>query len=192
MKSWKNIKLRQAQELLNLGEMDNNLDLAINQMAIIRDTTIEEIEKLTPKELIDFMKEYSFLNETPKAKLTKTFKVGRKRFGMMEFNELTLAQVVDIEEYYADNFNMNIHKIMSCLYLEVKSYNPFTKKYTLEDYKPSKEREDVFLEMDMEFIWENILFFYHIEQTYLKGMKDYLAQMKKKMKKVKQKVEELR
>ena len=180
MKTWANITLRQAQELLNLGEMDE-LDLVINQMAIIRDTTIEEIEKLTPKELIDFTKEYEFLNKTPKPKLTKTFKKGGIRYGIMDFDKLTLAQMVDIEEYYADSFQLNMHKIMSCLYLETQSYNFITKKYKLKEYEPSKEREDIFLDMDMEFIWENILFFYHIEQSYLKGMKAFLDKMKAEM-----------
>lgn len=179
MKTWKDITLKQAQELLNLGEMDE-LDLVINQMAIIRDTTIEEIEKLTPSELIEFTKEYSFLSSTPKGKLTKTFKLNGIRYGIMDFNKLTLAQMVDIEEYYSDSFQMNLHKIMSCLFLEIKSYNFITKKYTLKEYEPSKEREDIFLDMNMQFIWENILFFYHIEQTYLKGMKDYLVEMKNK------------
>lgn len=179
MKSWKDITLRQAQELLNLGEMDE-LDLVINQMAIIKDTTIDDIEKRTPAELIEFTKEYSFLSSTPTAKITKTFKKGGKRFGIVDFSELTLAQIVDIEEYYAASFQMNIHKIMSCLFLEVSWYNPITKKYKLKDYEPSKEREDTFLDMDMKFIWENLLFFYRIEQTYLAGMKDYLVQVQKR------------
>lgn len=191
MRGWRDITLRQAQELLNLGEMDE-LDLIISQMAIIRDTTNDEIEKLTPSEIIKFTEEYKFLNTTPVAKLTRTFKKGGKRFGIMNFNELTLAQVVDIEEYYEQSFNMNMHKIMSCLFLEVKSYNPFTKKYTLVDYKPSEDRENIFLDMDMQFIWENILFFYHIEQTYLKGMKDYLLKMKTQMKTQMSKVDDLR
>lgn len=179
MKSWIDITLKQAQELLNLGEMDE-LDLIINQMAIIKDTTIEDIESRTPKEIVHFANEYRFLSETPKPKLTRTFKKGGRRYGIIDFNELTLAQMVDIEEYYSDSFQMNIHKIMSCLYLETKSYNYLTKKYTLEEYKPSKEREDIFLDMDMQFIWENILFFYRIEQIYLKGMKDYLQIQKEK------------
>jgi hypothetical protein len=174
MKDWKDITLRQAQEILNLGEMDDELDLIMYQMAIIRDTTIDVIEKLKPNEIVEFAKEYQFLNKIPQKKLHRTFKHAGKRFGIIDFNDITLAQMVDIEEYYADNFNQNMHKILSCLYLETTSYNLLTGKYKLKEYEPSKEREDMFLDMNMEFVWENILFFYHIGQIYLKGMKDYL------------------
>ena len=58
MKGWKDITLRMAIEIDGLGEMDE-IDLTINQMAIIRDTTIDEIEKLNPVELIEFVKEFS-------------------------------------------------------------------------------------------------------------------------------------
>lgn len=182
MKGWKNITLRQAQEILNLGEFKDELDLIINQMAIIKDTTVDEIEKLSPKQLVQFTQDYKFLNDIPEKKLTRTFKAQGKRWGIVDFNDITLAQMVDIEEYYADNFNQNMHKILSCLYLETKSFNPFNRKYTLKEYEPSKEREDMFLDMDMEFVWQNIIFFYHTEQIYLKGMKDYLNKEKMIMK----------
>jgi hypothetical protein len=173
-KGWKDITLRQAQEILNLGEMDDELDLIMYQMAIVLDTTIDVIEKLKPSEIVQFTQQYQFLNKIPAKKLHRTFKHSGKRWGIMNFNDITMAQMVDIEEYYADNFNQNMHKILSCLYLETTSYNYFTGKYKLKDYEPSKEREDMFLDMNMEFVWENILFFYHIEQIYLRGMKDYL------------------
>jgi hypothetical protein len=181
MKTWRDIKLRQAQEIALLGEMDE-LDLIINQMAIIRDTTIDEIEKLSPTELIEFTKEYGFLNKVPEMKLTKVFKKGRNRYGIIDFDKMTLAQMVDIEEYYKDGLQKNLHKILSVLYLDIKWYNPFTKKYTLCEYEADKEREDVFLDMDMEFIWENILFFYHLEKVYIKNLRDYLITTHPEMK----------
>ena len=64
MKGWKDLTLRQAIEIDGLGDLDE-IDLTINQMAIIRDTTIDEIEKLNPSELIDFVKEYDFMNTIP-------------------------------------------------------------------------------------------------------------------------------
>ncbi len=134
-KSWKDVKLRQAQELLQLEEK-TGLDLLISQMAIILDTDEGTIEDLPMTEITKFAEEWSFLNMDPVKKLTKTFKVGDTRFGMVELNELTLAQVIDIEEYWSQGWIENLHKILSCLFLPVKSYNRFTKKYELEKYKP--------------------------------------------------------
>ena len=170
-KGWKDITLRMAIEIDGLGEMDE-IDLTINQMSIIRDTTIDEIEKLNPVELIEFVKEYDFMNTIPEPKLVKTFKRD-KRYGITELTDLKLAQMVDIEEYYGDGFLKNAHKILAVLYQPTKSYNIITKKYTLEDYKQDTKREDMFLDMDMDFIWSNLLFFWTIAKIYMKDLGDY-------------------
>jgi len=171
-KGWKDLTLRQAIEIDQLGDMDE-IDLTINQMAIIRDTTIDEIEKLNPIELIEFVKEYDFMGTFPEPKQIKTFKKNKLRFGMTELTELKLAQMVDIEEYYSDGFLKNAHKILSVLYLRTKSYNFINKKYTLEDYKQDTDRENMFLDMDMDFIWSNLLFFWTIGKIYMKDLEDY-------------------
>ncbi len=95
---------------------------------------------------------------------------------MVELQDINLAQMVDIEEYYTAGFLKNAHKILSVLYLPVKTKNIITRKIVLEDYKADKEREDMFLSMDMEFIWQNILFFWTIGQIYIKSLTDYSAE----------------
>ena len=168
-KGWKDITLRMAIEIDGLGDLDE-IDLTINQMAIIRDTTIDEIEKLNPSELINFVKEYDFMGTFPEPKQIKTFKKNKVRFGMTELTELKLAQMVDIEEYYGDGFLKNAHKILAVLYQPTKSYNFITKKYTLEDYKQDTNRENMFLDIDMDFVWSNLLFFWTIAAIYMKDL----------------------
>jgi hypothetical protein len=171
-KGWRDLTLRQAIEIDQLGDLDE-IDLTINQMAIIRDTTIDEIEKLNPSELIEFVKEYDFMSTFPEPKEIKTFKKDGKRFGITKLTELKLAQMVDIEEYYGDGFLKNAHKILAVLYLPTKFYNIITKKYKLEDYKQDTDRERMFLDMDMDFIWSNLLFFWTIGKIYMKDLEDY-------------------
>ena len=168
-KGWKDITLRMAIEIDGLGDLDE-IDLTINQMAIIRDTTIDEIENLNPSELINFVKEYDFMGTFPEPKQIKTFKKNKIRFGMTELTELKLAQMVDIEEYYGDGFLKNAHKILAVLYQPTKSYNFITKKYTLEDYKQDTNRENMFLDIDMDFVWSNLLFFWTIAAIYMKDL----------------------
>ena len=169
MKTWKDITLRQAIEIDQLGEMDD-VDLIINQMAIIRDTTTDEIEKLSPAEFIAFTEDYRFLSNIPEPKNIKSFKKNGKLYQMTELQEINLAQMVDIEEYYTDGFLKNAHKILAVLYLPVKTKSFITRKIVLEDYKPDPKREEMFLDMDMEFIWQNLIFFWNIGQTYIKGL----------------------
>lgn len=178
MKTWKDITLRQAIEIDQLGEMDE-VDLIINQMAIIKDTTTDDIEKLSPAEFIAFTKEYDFMGNIPTARQVKSFKKNGKLYQMVELQDINLAQMVDIEEYYTDGFLKNAHKILSVLYLPVKTKNIITRKIVLEEYKPDTEREEVFLNMDMEFIWQNLIFFWTIGQIYIKGSMDYLGEQVK-------------
>lgn len=180
-KTWRDITLRQAIEIDQLGEMDE-VDLIINQMAIIRDTTTDKIEALSPLEFTKFVEEYKFMGDIPKGKNIKSFKKNGVIYQMVELHEINLAQMVDIEEYYTDGFLKNAHKILSVLYLPVKSKNLFTRKIILEDYKASKEREDLFLDIDMEFVWQNLVFFWNIGQIYIKNLMDYSAEeVKEKM-----------
>jgi hypothetical protein len=97
----------------------------------------------------------------------------------MKLSELKLAQMVDIEEYYGDGFLKNAHKILAVLYLPTKSYNIITKNYTLEDYKQDTKREDMFLDMDMDFVWSNLLFFWTIAKIYMKDLGDYSVERAK-------------
>lgn len=172
MKSWKDITLRKAIELEQLGEMDK-LDLIINQYAIINDMTIEEVEKMTPNELLEKSKEYQFILNMPEAKKTEFVKVNGRKYGLVDFSKMSLAQMVDIEEYYNDGVVSNAHKILSVLMLPVKRNIPFM-KVQLEDYEADEVRENDILDLDMELVWGNLLFFYLIEMKYMKDLLGYL------------------
>lgn len=190
-KSWKNIKMKTGIELAQL-EIEDPLELIKMQMAVITDVDMDHIEKLPMGAIIEFTKEYEFIGKLPEKKLTKTIKHKGKRYGICEFDKMSLAQFVDIEEYYNGGLLDNLHRMLSVFYLPIKSRNIITGKYTLEEYEPDPERENMFLEMDMEFIWSTTLFFYHIGQEYIKLMNHYLVQqnqMVKTMAKIKKEEE---
>lgn len=172
-KGWKDIKLHQAQELLLLEEK-SGLDLLVSQMAIVLDTDEATIEDMPLTEITKFSQEYDFLKTPPEGRLIKTFRIEGRRFGMVPLNELTLAQIIDIEEYWNNGYVENLHKILSCLFLPIERRNPFNGKYKLREYKPDPEVEGLIKNMNMDIVWNNLLFFYHTEQLFLRGMKDYL------------------
>jgi len=198
MKNWKDITLRQAQELIaldpkNYGK-EEYLAYEVDQLAIILDKDPVQIENtMSVQEILDTLKEWSFLGELPKedqAKRVATFKKDGRRYGLVDFSKLTLAQMVDIEEYVNLGLIPNIHNIMSVLYLPTKTWNPFTKRYTLKEYEPDPERGNIFLDMDMDFVYGNLIFFYLIVMSYTKHMQDSLMErtqeeMKKMMKTLK-------
>lgn len=183
--NWKDIKLKTAVELMQIDESNlDELEMVIKQISIIKDMDEADIEKWTPDILIKEIKEYEFIKNLPKAKLNKTFKYNNIEYQMCEMNKLTLAQMVDIEEYYKLGLKDNIEKIMSVLFLPVKSKNKITGKVVLEEYEPDLDRENAILEQDMEFVWSNLLFFCNIETKFMSHLEASLKEkeMMKEMK----------
>jgi len=174
--TWKDITLEKALKIEAIKT--TGLDAAIELQAILKDLTYDDVEKWTPKELTDANKECEFVKQLPKAKLTKDAKVNGRRYRMAELDKLSLAQMVDIEEYYNAGLQENAHRIVSVLMLPAKRKLtwkwPFV-KWEAGDYEPSEERENDMLALDMELVWGNLLFFSSIVKEYTKGLQAYLA-----------------
>jgi len=175
MKSWKDITLRKAQKLESLPKTLDTLDLIINQYAILKDIEVSEVERLTPNELIEKTNELAFLKDLPIPKRTDVIKVNGRKYRLIDFNKMSLGQMVDIEEYYNEGLVHNSHRILSVMFLPVQRKFPFIKETTLP-YEPDEVRENDMLDCDMETIWGNLLFFYLGEMRYTKGLLDYLEE----------------
>jgi hypothetical protein len=173
-KSWNDIKLYQLQELDTLPTYEDELDLVINQLSILLDEDPSYIENMPISELLEEFKQWSFLKELPEEKNNLLIKVDGKQYGLIDFNKMTLGQMVDIEEYVTDGLMKNMHKILSVLYLPVSSYNYITKKIVLESYEPDKDRQEMFLTLTMDIIYPQLLFFYHIVKVYIRNLADSL------------------
>jgi hypothetical protein len=172
-KSWKDITLKMAIELIQLSP-ENDLDLIVNRLAILKDQDPADIEKMTFDDIAKEYKEWDFVGTLPAQRKDETFKWNGVRYGRVNFAKLSLAQMVDIEEFYAMGFIENVHNILSILYLPTKSYNLITKKYTLESYEFNQEVADSLLDIDFDFVYGNLLFFWTIARVYTGSLKDYL------------------
>ena len=172
-KSWKDITLKMAIELIQLSP-ENDLDLIVNRLAILKDQDPADIEKMTFDDIAKEYKEWDFVGTLPTQRKDETFKWKGVRYGRVNFAKLSLAQMVDIEEFYALGFIENVHNILSILYLPTKSYNIITKKYTLETYEFNQEVADSLLDIDFDFVYGNLLFFWTIARVYTGSLKDYL------------------
>lgn len=175
-KSWSDVTLNQLQEIESLPSYDDELDMMINQISILKDMDPAEIENMRINDLIEEFNQWSFLKELPKEKNHKIITINGQKLGSMDFNDLTLGQLADIEEYFTDGLMKNLHKILSIIYLPTKTYNKITKKYTLEDYVPDKERQNLFLSLTMDILYPQVLFFCHIVRIYLEGLAISLAE----------------
>jgi hypothetical protein len=172
-KSWKDISLKMAIELIQLSP-ENDLDLIVNRLAILKDEDPADIEKMTFDDIAKEYKQWNFVGTLPEERKDETFKWNGIRYGRVNFAKLSLAQMVDIEEFYSMGFLENVHNILSILYLPVKNYNIITKNYTLESYEFNQEVADSLLDIDFDFVYGNLLFFWTIARVYTSSLKDYL------------------
>lgn len=177
LKSWRDITLSQGIELSQL-DIDDSWELITNQMSIIQDLTMDEIENQPAALIYEFIHDYNFIKDLPLEKKLDNFKFDGVEYKLVDFSKMTLAQMIDIEEYYKMGIMENLHKILSVLYLPIKNKG-FKKE--IQEYIPDVKREEMFLNMNMEDIWGTTLFFYRIGQVYIKGLTDYLKVEEKKM-----------
>jgi hypothetical protein len=178
-KGWKDIRLYQLQEINSLPEFEDKLDMMIEYLSILLNVDVPHIENMPMKDLMAEFSKWDFLNVLPKEKEIKIIKIDGKKFGLIKFDEMSFAQLVDIEEYINDGGVIkNLHKILSVLYLPIDRYNILTKKYTLKSYEPSEEIQKGFLTLDMSILYPVALFFYRIVQVYLKTLVSSLAKSK--------------
>lgn len=183
MKSWRDIKFKTAKKLLELEREENieAFDLIVRQLAILEDKSVADIEDLTPDQIFTKWKDWEFTKTMPGAKKIDRFKFNGIEYGMTPLDKITLAQMVDIEEFYKDGLDNNIENIVSVLFLPVKE-KTLLGKVVLENYEFDEDRVKVIMEQDMEFVWSNLLFFWTGAKEYMKGLRDFLSQTEGEMK----------
>lgn len=183
MKSWRDIKFKTAKKLLELEREENieAFDLMVRQLAILEDKSIDDIEGLTPDQIFTKWKDWEFTRTMPGAKKIDRFKFNGVEYGMTPLDKITLAQMVDIEEFYKDGLDKNIENIVSILFLPIKD-KTFFGKIVLENYEFDEDRVKAIMEQDMEFVWSNLLFFWTGAKEYMKGLRDFLSQTEGEMK----------
>jgi len=176
VKTWKDIKLSQLQELNSLPTEGDDIELMVNQLAILLNKTNDEIENIPVNELLSEFKLWAFLKELPEEKRIDIIEVNDKKYGLSDFSKLTLAQLIDAEAYFEAGLMENMHKLFGVIFLPIKKYSIITKKYELEEYIPDEERDNDFLNATMDKLYPTMLFFYRIVKTYLIDLQISLAE----------------
>ncbi len=167
---WSDIQLYQIQEIDTLPDYDSKLDMMIEQLSILIDTDPYEVKKLPIEEMVKEFKKWEFINETPEPKAHEKIKVNGVKYKLVDFDKMSLAQLVDIEEYVSDGIIKNAHKILSVLYLPYKNIL----SNELKNYEPNKELEEGLKSLTLDILYPTLVFFYHIVQVYLEGSQQSL------------------
>lgn len=182
MKTWKDISIKQYIELYNLKEDEDGIELFINQIAIVKGITANEVENIPFTEFESLKNELKFLaNEPAQTDLKKEVVYnGQKYLLKDDLTAFTLGEWIDLDTFNKDCIN-NMHRILSVLYTKEGqlTYNPAVCDETAEIF---------FEKMDIETALAAFFFFYLFALNYIPSdsadcsmfqkLEQYLNQMK--------------
>jgi hypothetical protein len=128
-KNWGSLTTNQFIELKALKEEDFGSLFLYNLevLSIVTDTDPEELEDLSPEELVDYIYELNFLRREPSKSATE--KINDLHF--KPFMLLKLGEFIDLEYYFSNDFVSNLTNICALCYRK-KSVN----EWGVETFEP--------------------------------------------------------
>lgn len=132
-----------------------------------------ELKDVARIRIVDVSDILSHLNNLlqQKPKLTQNFKLGVYEFGFIpKLEDMTSGEFIDLETYLSNTETM--HKAMAVLYRPIKS--KVKDLYTIEDYEGSDKYAEVLKYMPLDIALGSMLFFYHLHNDCVNGLKDYI------------------
>ena len=143
---WDTVPIKQyirIQKVLTEGHKD--IEKVVKIIRILTDISEKDIYRLSVKNITELGRKLSvLLSSEPSDELKPIIMVEDVEYGFHpKLVDLTFGEWVDIDSVLTQGVNENLHKILAIL------YRPITKrkgdKYLIEEYEPSKEREQLFL-----------------------------------------------
>lgn len=182
---WEDISLEKAIKIVSYKPIDKPqlFENEVNILSIIFDKPIDHFEEMSPNSIIELYNKFTFLSKLPEVSDKYPTKLKIKGYGhvrLTPFNELSLGQMVDIEEMVKDGMIKNYHKILAILYVPVK-FNLFKFKWEFLEDTTFKERSDKFLNLDFQTFYSVIHFFLSLGNRYTKILADSLMEENKKV-----------
>lgn len=115
--SWKDVKLYQYQDLVNLNSEGKGVfEKYIEYLSILTDTESEEWEDLDIEEVSVIIRNLEWLKKAP----SSNYKTKINDLTLINLNTLTLGEYIDIDYFIGDGVFKNFHKILAILYKKTK------------------------------------------------------------------------
>lgn len=148
-KSWNEITVSQWVELNSIDQEEYNSVFlyTLEAISILSDTDPEELEELSPEELIDLAAKVSFVKREPSNKPNELV----KGFRLKPMDALTLGEFIDLEHYIGQSVQ-NFTLLLSILYKRWKT-NEWG-SLIFEPYSYSiMSRKDIFQEVSINEVF---------------------------------------
>jgi len=152
-KNWADIKVYQFQELndLKLQSIEDDdmssVDFLMNKISIILDIPIDdELLDFEFDELFDIAEKVQWINQKPPTNANNIIKLNEQSYHLIELNQLTLGEFIDLEHFFAEDYHKNLPIICSILYKKQKKdewNNTIIEPYIYDVYQRAKLFEDI-------------------------------------------------
>lgn len=131
---------------------------------------LKDVARIRIADVTDILNHLNTLLQT-KPKLTNTFKLSGYEFGFIpKLEDITAGEFIDLETNLSST--ETLHKAMSIL------YRPITNKtkhyYNIEKYESSDKYAEVLKYMPLDIALGSMLFFYHLHNDCVNGLRDYI------------------
>tara|TARA_R110001606_G_scaffold140249_1_gene279004 strand:- start:987 stop:1631 length:645 start_codon:yes stop_codon:yes gene_type:complete len=172
--SWDEVSIKQYTNLMIAIDKEDATDIELMVKSLEALANIPG--GLLTKAPIKMLREaYNQLNEltntTPNMELSRVIEIDGIEYGFIpDFDELSLGEFVDLDNYLQDGFN-NLDKVFAVLYRPIVKRDGI--KYTIEDYdlKEITKRRNLFNErMSIDTLYAALVFFCNIGRIYRESM----------------------
>ena len=171
---WNEVSISQYSKLMKVldNEDASEIEVIVRTLEALVGIESRVLTKAPLKYLKGVYIELAILtSKEPANHLKKVIEIDGVEYGMIpDFNDLTLGEFVDLDNYLQDSWN-NLVKIFAVLYRPIVERKG--DKYIIEDYtlKDIKERREIFSDkLSIDTAFGAMIFFYDIGSKLIENM----------------------
>ena len=184
---WNEVSISQYSKLMKVldNEDASEIEVIIRTLEALIGIESRVLTKAPLKYLKSVYVELAILtSKEPANHLKKVIEIDGVEYGMIpDFNDLTLGEFVDLDNYLQDSWN-NLVKIFAVLYRPIVERKG--DKYIIEDYtlKDIKERREIFSDkLSIDTAFGAMIFFYDIGSKLIENMVSSLEMQNQELRK---------
>lgn len=174
--TWKNVTVRQWQELCDLHTTEANdpdADLNTPMIAIMTGMTLTQIDSLSKGDRDALIRKFSFIKEVPKGEPQRYIDVNGRRYRCVyDIRQMKTARYIE-SKYFASDPNGNLHRIAASMVHPMRR-GWFGWRDAKYDAARHEEYANDMLDAPVTAIFGSVLFFCEVYKWSIRNLVDYL------------------
>lgn len=171
--TWKNVTVRQWQELCDLYTGDAE-DIKTPTISILTGMTEAQVDSLSAEEREDLLKKFNFIHEMPDGVPQKFIEVNGRRYRCVyDVRQIKAARYIE-SKHFASDPNGNLHRIAASM-IHPQRRGWLGWKDDRYDAARHEEYANDMLDAPVTAVLGSVLFFCEVYRAWIKSSEDYLV-----------------